>query len=883
MDKTKPPTFQTLTFTASLDWELESDAVAPQLSLSFPSQFAKPNNNIAIDTKISSKSFSSSKQQKIDDNFLLNSLVSPFIFKIDFKNSSHRSKNASSSRKKKSEDSKNTNKQNKNESGQNEIQNTLDTSESKSETIESPRKSHRKHKSTSEQNNNKETQKSLDNDANPVETATKSHRKHKSTSDKAKNEEEKNKLEKEQKTPGEKPKTHRKHKITKDKSESKEDSNTLEDSLSQDTPKRSHRKHHSKSEQNEVQQPTTEPPKKSHRRKKSENKEDNKSSQQNKNSEQNIAALDNTSSNSVKIIDQNPKNKNDEIKVENVDDKSSVSSKSSKKSHHRHKKTSEQNENQNEKESPKKSHRRHKDKSGDKNDDKNTSMQSETKTNSKVEANNDSIQQNEEKTNDSNKKHRSKSSLDKAYIQIDGHNLYFPNSVSASSKICPPGFKKFNFTITVSSPLLTDYVLKRFAPAFLHIQQIENAKQEVYLSINDKYVLSDNNIVNSLMIFTPREQRELNIVLYNKRPISKVVCGNGLVKQGHSSSKQVGSMIYMLLPKRAKKIYIGQMQVYLETLDPAEKYGVPTIPIIEENTEPENGEPSNSKFYRWIASTERNPEGVKFCRKLMAFINQVNKDLPNYRKAVKTNFDVITGFHISTPKEDLFVIESRATEPKASSVQLSQLLNESPYSVHIVANTTISYKMPRLFKRLDTLFLEVMLPISVAEFVRIEGLYIRRSRFSSLFSVAQKIFDLFSIHNCGVDVYFPTYRELRDLVKRTIDLHAAPFSEFQVKPPISEPSETFDRRFLVLDKNKSNRISMEQPLQKVVETKQEQPTNEAPVILKPEPKQVLVMRMKKRTPTMKDHVPISTPPISIYHNSGRMSARRRKSNAKNEN
>lgn len=204
---------------------------------------------------------------------------------------------------------------------------------------------------------------------------------------------------------------------------------------------------------------------------------------------------------------------------------------------------------------------------------------------------------------------------------------------------------------------------------------------------------------------------------------------------------------------------------------------------------------------------------------------------------------------------------------------MSKILNDSPESIHITSNTSISYQSPRLFRRLASVFPTITIPISISELVTIEGLYFRKSGFSSLFSVSQKIFDLFGIHDCGLDCFYPTYRELRELIKRANDLYLAPISKgIKIRPPTSVNSKTFDRRNILVDKNtKSTDVSLKCSENFKIEEKISTQNAE---IIKPE-RNKLVFRFQKRTPSIKDHIPISQP-STMTSNNPRLSSRRNK-------
>ena len=463
-------------------------------------------------------------------------------------------------------------------------------------------------------------------------------------------------------------------------------------------------------------------------------------------------------------------------------------------------------------------------------------------------------------------KHRSKSSNSKSnssggtFLQIDGHVFFINDVLQYKVEAKTDVFKSISLQVEISQPLLNEYFLKRFAPAFLHIQKVENLKENNYVDCNGCPILinTETGNIDTVIVFNPREQTDVSFNMYKEKSNSTEIIGHGLVeytKSKRSKHAELGFAIYQFLPKRKRNISILTTQIALESLDPAEKYGGPTVPTLISKKK-ERNEPPNSVYYRYIITMKNDAQGFREARFFETFLNSINSSDTSFKKAIVKSYDVITGFYIKSPREHLWVLESRAKEPQRLSIKLSEYLSQMPSFVKIVFDSDISFEFPRLYYKLDCLIQSIDLPIPIIDFVRIDGLYFKKSEYASLFSVSQKIYNLFSSNDAISNSIFPSVREIKELSKRTPDLYIAPINfTYNIQPPSESSENAFVRKNFSVTK-KSKPVLASSAALICHEDFQIDKTKET-VIPKQEKPRVLVIKLPKRSCSISDHIEIS--------------------------
>jgi hypothetical protein len=158
----------------------------------------------------------------------------------------------------------------------------------------------------------------------------------------------------------------------------------------------------------------------------------------------------------------------------------------------------------------------------------------------------------------------------------------------------------------------------------------------------------------------------------------------------------------------------------------------------------------------------------------------------SFQRAFRSYQDIITGFHFLTPKEEIFVLETRCDDRKKATKKLDRLLRGFPATLHILGNRRKKFNAPRLYCCFDRLLKTVEVPIVIEEMLRLEGLYFRSDENSQLFSVAQKFNDLIgsrTLCEAATLQAFPTYREIKVLIRRAVGLYVIPLPHcFPVHP-----------------------------------------------------------------------------------------------------
>lgn len=198
------------------------------------------------------------------------------------------------------------------------------------------------------------------------------------------------------------------------------------------------------------------------------------------------------------------------------------------------------------------------------------------------------------------------------------------------------------------------------------------------------------------------------------------------------------------------------------------------------------------KLLRWILSCPRfSPVSLK----LVNFIQTFHKTTihgfshilnPCFKNCVRKSPDLITGFHFVSPKEEVFVLETRAYRPNKASLSLELFLrNEIPPETHIICNSSIVFPAPRLYCCTDNLIQRVEIPISLDDLLKINGLYFQKSENHKLFPIAQKLANLLqSKKTTEVVDAFPNFSEIKILEKRAPSLYATPIQKSLSTAPI---------------------------------------------------------------------------------------------------
>ena len=802
-----PP--ETVNFSVCCEWELNDPSKdCPNIVLKWPKQFGHKVKSKSINT-INESMYLTDINQDVDDDFMNDILSNQFLFILELSHSHKRSKSPSKHHKSSKSDKEND----KSNDKQHRTKNKKDDKEKKEKN-----ETEKIYKENDKQNQEKETKNQNINDENGENNINKVVIK-----EPAKNK------------PSSSSRRRQRERISiiPTNEQTREPSPTAPVPISIDL---SSIKAPNQKDKNDAKKGKEKSPSKHHSHKKKENKK--KSSQSKK--EENIT-IDTSST-----MDDSPK-------------------KESKPHHHHH----------HHHRSPTKSIDNSKDGSTIETND--TISSKSSKHSSKHKSRSKSVTKDSDSTKSESKdgshhKHRSKSrssSTSKShssgnfpYLQIDGHVFFLDDVLQYKVEAQTEVFKTISLQVEISQSLLNDYFLKRFAPAFLHIQKVENLKEDNYIDCNGCPILinSETGDINTVIVFNPREQTDVSFNMYKDKSKSTEIIGHGLVeytKNKRSKNSELGFAIYQFLPKRKRNISILTTQISLESLDPAEEYGGPTIPSLLTKVK-ERNEPPNSVYYRFIITMKNDAEGFREAKIFEAFLNSINDCDISFKKAITTTYDVITGFHVKTPNEHIWVLESRAKDPQKLSFKLSDYISKMPSFVKIVFDTEISFEFPRLYYKLDKLIQTIDLPISIIDFVRIDGLYFKKSEYAPLFSVSQKLYNLFSSKDAISNKIFPSVREIKGLIKRSQDLSIAPINfTYNIQPPSVSSTNSFVRKNFALTKKSKPVLASSAALVCHEDFKIEK-TEEIPTPPKQQEKpRILVIKLPKRSISTSDHIEIS--------------------------
>lgn len=200
------------------------------------------------------------------------------------------------------------------------------------------------------------------------------------------------------------------------------------------------------------------------------------------------------------------------------------------------------------------------------------------------------------------------------------------------------------------------------------------------------------------------------------------------------------------------------------------------------------------KLLRWILTCPRfSPVSLK----LINFIQNFHKTTihgyshilnPCFKNCFYKSPDLITGFHFLSPKEEVFVLETRTYRPNKASLSLELFLrNEMPSDTHIIANNSLTYSAPRLYCCTDDLIQRVEIPIPLNDLLQINGLYFQKNENHKLFPIAQKLANLIqSKKSTEIAGSFPIFAEIKLLEKKASSLYATPVHKSLTIEPINQ-------------------------------------------------------------------------------------------------
>lgn len=254
-------------------------------------------------------------------------------------------------------------------------------------------------------------------------------------------------------------------------------------------------------------------------------------------------------------------------------------------------------------------------------------------------------------------------------------------------------------------------------------------------------------------------------------------------------------------------------------LDPGSKYPTPSttapierptvvhkrpVPIVIEPVREEDGEnpdilsmehPETTRLVRWIITCRRGDECAS---DVLDFVNHHHRSVISHWAEEQMSFersfrrcaDIITGVHITTPKEELIVLESRLDERTRASEKLEQLLRQMPNDLHILGNMKEIFRAPRLYCCFDRLIKHVEIPITVDELLQIQNLYFKGKDNHILYPIATKLRELIvspTISEARKAGSFPSFSEIRLLAKRAFGLFTTPLERGFPVLPVQEP------------------------------------------------------------------------------------------------
>lgn len=242
-----------------------------------------------------------------------------------------------------------------------------------------------------------------------------------------------------------------------------------------------------------------------------------------------------------------------------------------------------------------------------------------------------------------------------------------------------------------------------------------------------------------------------------------------------------------------------QTQFVFNVYDPCSKlaeqsddHTIRQLPVNKERRKSDSSlqtEPSHSDdFHRWVLCCDRNVDTETFIllfdntlfethKKVFAEKNITTVKSYDYESAMKKTNDVITGFHLITPDEHIYVLET-LVDPKPQSKSgknvscsgvLESFFKAAPNSVKVLYDTNVYFSPPRKYSEFQTLIYETTLPVNIMDLVRVDALYFRSSTLYCLYGIVQKVYSLYKaarLKDIQENKGFPEKHELLQLISQ---------------------------------------------------------------------------------------------------------------------
>ena len=367
------------------------------------------------------------------------------------------------------------------------------------------------------------------------------------------------------------------------------------------------------------------------------------------------------------------------------------------------------------------------------------------------------------------------------------------------------------------------------------LKKIENQQQKPVIQFVSPLKNMSNSNFNNSLISSTRAYLPSNSSLNNKMQTDFVVDANHLsaiskqeiqstsvtpIKPDKLSVPICGYSQFYLFPERHANIKINsslndnryhKATLIINIYDPASRFPpveklVPIKrPFVSHKRPPLRAKTNNkdqyfyedpkilaierptTKLLRWIITC---PRFSPISRRILDFIFNFHKatihgfsHIKNqcFKNCYRKSTDIITGFHFLSPKEEVFILETRAYRPNKASLSLEVFLRDNIAQIkgsHIIANNSACFPAPRLYCCMETLIKRVEIPIVIEDLLQINGLYFQNHENHKLFSISQKLSCLLSSH-----VYseildsFPNYNDVKILEKKSASLSFIPIQK----------------------------------------------------------------------------------------------------------
>lgn len=391
--------------------------------------------------------------------------------------------------------------------------------------------------------------------------------------------------------------------------------------------------------------------------------------------------------------------------------------------------------------------------------------------------------------------------------------------------------------ISVSAMPNRPYPPSELAKSFAPVHFIIRTNGLDYYVLPQKH--AEKFSVDVLVCVTPHTQSEIIFEIHDRDPVLpnlKECIGSGLITEYKPAAKEKGLYLdpdsiilphmqtrnpygfakIMALPERKSRVLISashdkscfvsagnffesqtelKYQIYDPSCDLPVQVSPPPSPVkgkvmikvpkITKVAAPLT-EDIHTTYYRWIFTCDKKLDGTQQSENIMnrvsnfhsSVLNEPNKSVLstiNFALAIKKTYDVITGFHFSTPEEEVIILETRTADPNTSTNLLDGI--SFPLRVHALSCKEMTFPYPRLYDSFDCLVKEIDIPIPMRELLNLDGLYFHKSSNSILFPVITKLANLFScmtfVEAVQCDM-FPTAIEMLQLLSKTEMMQAAP-------------------------------------------------------------------------------------------------------------